>query len=126
MESTSSEADNKTTESPEQVKTESWYVRFIKGKLGFAWTFWYHGVLTNVGLKIVALVSFAIDHSGNLALLVAIGTAAYLCALLVAVWRAGRKYKGSQFWPFAAVACVIVAIVNWMEAILVFLMHAGS
>jgi hypothetical protein len=121
VESTPKETDNKSSEPEEKTETGQWYSRFIKGELSLAWTFWYHGILTIFFLRVIELVSYTLDQSGNLASLIAVFTVAYLCTLLVAVWRAGQKYKGSRIWTVLAILVVIVALLNSSVATLAYL-----
>jgi len=126
MESSPGGTDSNATDSTEQESKGPWYTRFIKGELGLAWTFWYHGIFMLFVLKFVGIASYAVDQSGNLAFFIAAFTVAYLGALLVAVCRAAQKYKGSQVWAVLAVLIVIVAILNWLAAMLAYLKHTVS
>lgn len=98
MEPTQSEVNTETADPQPQAARGRWYRQFIKGELGLAWTFWYHGILAIFILKFVGLFSYALDHSGNLALFVAVLTLAYLCALLIAVWNAVNM-RALRFGP---------------------------
>jgi len=124
MEPTQSET-NAGTADPQAAKGR-WYRQFIKGELGLAWTFWYHGILPVFILKFVGFFSYALDHSGKLALIVALITLAYLCVLLIALLKAAPKYGGSQVWAILAVLIVIMAILNWAGGIFAYLRHTAT
>lgn len=91
------------------------YQKFIEGEFGLAKTYWMFGVLVNLCVNIVLrqiesdIIFFAL---GSIFV-------AYLCALLVAVWHAGKKYQGPKFWVFLACLVVFMGIIKTAGALLV-------
>jgi len=102
------EMENSSNGSAIETHHLTFYEKFTAGEFGLAKTYWLFGVVPAffVGLAMrVVSTSSSVFWIGALFI-------AYQLILLVAIWNAGKKYKGSRVWPLLAFLMVLMAVVR--------------
>lgn len=99
---------------PQGQSRQSGYKKFIQGEFGLAKTYWLFGVLVSAVVNVLANVIFPAVWSD----VIFVVFAAYMCALLVAVFQAARKYQGSKIWSILAVLIVLSGVARTVGSVL--------
>ena len=93
---------------------QSGYEKFIQGEFGLARTYWLFGVLVSAVVNVLANFIFPVTWSPVIFVIFGV----YMCALLVAVFQAARKYQGPKIWPILAVLIVLSRLARTVGPVL--------
>lgn len=108
------EMENNSNGVATETRNLNFYEKFTAGEFGLAKTYWLLGVLPAffVGLAMrMVSTNTSVFWIGALFI-------GYQLILLVAIWNAGKKYKGSRVWPVLAFLMVLTAVVRNIGPIL--------
>lgn len=109
-------SENENTTNGIDGTQKGFFAKLKNGDFGLAKTYWLYGVLVGVILNIVTR---PITSTGLLVIVVLIHTA-YRILVIMGIWRAANKYKGSKIWAILAkIATVFGTIILVVELIVI-------
>lgn len=95
------------------TQTKAFISKLLAGGFGLPVTFWLFGVLFTLFLDFSQKNWVA---TKSIFLVFVVIVIFHLYVITVAVWNAAKKYKGHQFWAYAAKAIAVIGVIKWVLA----------
>ncbi len=105
-----------TIEAVDKPRT-NFFLKLVSGDYGLALTYW----VFCVGGGVIFRIIFSSITSINALTLVLIVYILYTIAVMLGVWNAADRYKGSKFWAVLAKILVILGLFPLLSMVITFL-----